>query len=156
MRELNHSRKGIRPRIEDVDPRHVVLLRVARNDRKAVVLPGGRDDKVGLRERMPRLAALLPAGSPDPPRRPRAGTHNAGVEGSIPSLSTKIHETTIPIDPTALLRWQLCEGIMCCEPEWDVVLDVACEDREVVLPGDRADCQICEPCRVPDASCPIR
>ncbi len=64
--------------------------------------------------------------------------------------------TTLPIDPNALLCWQLCDGIMCCEPEWDVVLDVACKDREVVLPGDRADCQICEPCRVPDASCPIR
>jgi hypothetical protein len=64
--------------------------------------------------------------------------------------------TTLPIDPNALLCWQLCDGIMSCEPEWDVVLDVACKDREVVLPGDRADCQICEPCRVPDASCPIR
>jgi len=64
MRELNHSRKGIRPRIEDVDPRHVVLLRVARNDRKAVVLPGGRDDKVGLRESMPRLAALIDQETP--------------------------------------------------------------------------------------------
>ena len=62
--KISGCRQDIDPGIEDLHARSGVFFSIARNHRHAMMLGRSRDDQIGLRECMSRLAALIDQEAP--------------------------------------------------------------------------------------------